>query len=109
MSYRVIGLLALLVGAVALGCAGSTAKPRARRGTRIERLLKVEVAEPVRKRIQRRLEVAATVEALHKVDVAARVPGIVKKLDESMDVGRQVKAGEVMLVLAVPDLDADEA
>ena len=37
---------------------------RTRRGARIERLPKLEVVEPVRKRLQRRLELAATVEAL---------------------------------------------
>jgi RND family efflux transporter MFP subunit len=105
MTYRLIGLLAL--GAFVAGCSQSA--PRPKRGARVERLLKVEVAHPVRKHIQRRLEVAATVEALRKVEVCARVPGVVKALDDSMEVGRKVKSGEVLLVLEVPELNAELA
>src|SRR5262249_3923608 len=70
---------------------------------------KLEVAEPVRKRLQRRVDLAASIEAMKKVEICARVSGVVKTLDDKMDVGRQVKAGEVMLVLDVPDLEADQA
>ena len=65
--------------------------------------------QPVRKRLVRKLELAATVEALKKVDLSARVPGEVKFLDDKMDIGRPVKENEVLLRLDVPDLDADLA
>jgi RND family efflux transporter MFP subunit len=99
-------LVAVLAPVVTLGCRESAAKPR--RGAVKERLPKLEVIRPVRKRLIRRLELAATVEALKKVDLAARVPGVVGFLDDKMDIGRKVKDGEVLLRLAVPDLDADK-
>src|SRR5262249_29305211 len=95
-----------LLAFVEAGCSPSAAR---KRGARVERLPKLEVVTPVRKRLQRRLELAATIEAMKKVEVCARVPGVVKTLDDKMDVGQQVKAGEVMLVLDVPDLEADRA
>src|SRR5690349_2081242 len=97
----------LMLGlALGLGCS-SGSKPR--RGERVERLPKLLVVEPARKRLQRRVEVSATVEAMKKVEICARVPGVVKVLDDKMDVGQEVKKGQVMLVLGVPELDADQA
>src|SRR5262249_48818461 len=83
--------------------------PGKKRGVLVERLPRVEVVHPVRKRIVRRLETSATVEALKKVDVSARVPGIVRDLDDKMDIGRTVKQGEVLLRLAVPERRPDGA
>jgi RND family efflux transporter MFP subunit len=43
------------------------------------------------------------------VDLTARVPGVIAHLGDDMDIGRSVKKDEVLLKLAVPDLDADLA
>src|SRR5436305_7369287 len=93
---------------LAAGC-GKTHAGRSKRGATVERLPRVEVVQPERKRLVRRLETSATVEALKKVDLSARVPGVVSQLDDRMDIGRPVKAGEVLLRLAVPELEADRA
>jgi RND family efflux transporter MFP subunit len=106
MSTRLLIPVAVLVSVALLGCGQSSVKHR--RGANTERLPKLEVIRPVRKRLIRRLELAATVEALKKVDLAARVPGVVGYLDDKMDIGRKVKEGEVLLRLSVPDLEADK-
>jgi RND family efflux transporter MFP subunit len=106
MRKNLLILAAVLSPIIALGCGQSSAKPR--RGAIKERLPKLEVIRPIRKRLIRRLELAATVEAMKKVDLAARVPGVVTYLDDKMDIGRKVKEGEVLLRLSVPDLDADK-
>jgi RND family efflux transporter MFP subunit len=80
---------------------------KAKRGATVERLPRFEVVTPTRKRLTRKLELAATVEALKKVEISARVPGVVLVLDDKMDIGREVKKDEVLLVLDVPDLEAD--
>jgi RND family efflux transporter MFP subunit len=54
------------------------------------------------------VELAATVEPLQRVDLCARVPGIVEYLPREIDIGRRVKAGEVVVRLGVPDLVADK-
>src|SRR5258708_4812140 len=97
MKLRMLCLLASAALAGLVGCGHVVAKPR--RGATVERLPRFEVVLPVRKRLVRKLELAATVEALKKVEIRARVPGIVKVLDDRMDIGREVKAGEVLLVL----------
>jgi RND family efflux transporter MFP subunit len=102
---RMIGLLIGLVLVVLLGC--SKSPTQSKRGQRIERLPRVEVVQSERKRLVRRLDVAATVEALKRVDVAARVPGIVAKIDDKMDIGKAVRQGDVLVQLAVPELEAD--
>jgi RND family efflux transporter MFP subunit len=100
--------VAAVAAVVLLGC-GREGGGRHRRGSTVERLPKLEVIQAARKRLIRRLEVAATVEALKRVELSARVPGIVSELGDDMDIGREVKAGEVLLRLAVPELDADRA
>jgi RND family efflux transporter MFP subunit len=105
MKLRIACLLLLPALAVSVGCGQFRARPR--RGAVVERLPRLEVVQPKRKRLIRTLELAATVEALKTVEISARVPGIVKILDDKMDIGREVKLGEVLLVLDVPELDAD--
>src|SRR5262245_16428735 len=98
--------LPLLAGVIA-GCGHGSAKTK--RGAVVERLPRLEVVQPVRKQLVRKLELAATVEALKKVDLSSRVPGIVGELADDMDIGRPVKKGEVLLRLAIPDLKAELA
>src|SRR5262245_54954030 len=81
---------------------------KARKRGFVERLPRLEVVQPARKHIQRRVELAATVEPLQRVDLAARVPGVVSYLPPQIDIGREVKKGEVLLRLAVPDLEAEK-
>jgi RND family efflux transporter MFP subunit len=71
-------------------------------------LPRVEVVRPQRTELQRRIDLSATVEALKRVELCARVPGIVDYLPDDVDIGRKVAAGEKLLHLAVPDLEADK-
>jgi RND family efflux transporter MFP subunit len=99
--------LALMLMALVVGCSRRPNRPQREAGVSIERLPKLEVTHPRRGRLKRFLEVSATVEALKKVEISARVPGVVGQLDDKMDIGRKVKEGEVLLRLDVPDLEAD--
>jgi RND family efflux transporter MFP subunit len=98
-----IAIALLLVGS--LGCGRGPGQPRR---AAEERLPRVEVVRPQRTELQRRVELSATVEALKRVELCARVPGAVDYLPDDVDIGRRVKAGEKLVHLAVPDLEADK-
>jgi RND family efflux transporter MFP subunit len=66
------------------------------------------VVQPSRTNLLRRVEVVATVEPFKRVDLNARVSGVVGYLPDDIDIGRKVKRGEILLRLAVPDLVADK-
>src|SRR5271155_2552164 len=108
MKLRGITCLGIIVlaGAV-VSCGELPGKPK--RGSKVERLPRVEVVQPIRKRLVRRLDVAATVEALQKGDLNARVPGVVYDLDDKIDIGLEVAKDQELLRLSVPDLDAEKA
>jgi RND family efflux transporter MFP subunit len=77
-----------------------------------DRLPRVEVVRPRRTTpadpLVRKIEVAATVEPLQRVDLCARVPGTVDYLPKEIDIGRKVKKGDQLVHLAVPDLEAEK-
>ena len=100
-----MGIAGLMVAAVlAIGC---SAKDAHHRQMAKDTLPRVEVLRPtVIESFPRRIELTVTVEPMAKVDLCARVPGIVKTLPETIDIGRRVKEGETLLVLDVPDLIA---
>lgn len=54
------------------------------------------------------LELPVTVEPLQKVDLCARVPGVIKELAADVDIGRRVHAGEKLIELHVPELEAQQ-
>jgi HlyD family secretion protein len=99
--------LALAATLAGVGCEKSA--PKARRGATRERLPRVLVVNPKMQPLARRLEVAATVEAMKSVDISARIPGIVRDLDDEMTIERVVKEGEILLKLDVPELVAEQA
>lgn len=101
-------LPAALMAAVA-GCGFADSK---RRPAEIERLPHLETVEPERYRLPVRIELSAMVEAMEKADLCARVPGTVESLQPDpgkpeFDIGRRITAGEPLVKLAVPDLEAD--
>ena len=98
-------LVAVVPLAAALGCGRGPVKPPR---SAEERLPRLEVVRPLRTALLRRVELAATVEPLKRIDLCARVPGIVEHLPDDVDIGRKVKAGEVLIRLGVPDLVADK-
>ena len=88
-----------------LGCGHGSGKPPRQE---LDRLPRVEVVRPLKTNLSRRVELAATVEPMKKVDVCTRVPGIVDHMPSSIDIGRMVRAGELLARLDVPDLEADK-
>jgi RND family efflux transporter MFP subunit len=100
--------LPALVLAASCGCADNKPHP-----ADIERLPHLETVQPERYRLPVRIELTALVEAMEKADLCARVPGIVESLQLSpgkpeIDIGSRVSAGEPLLKLAIPDLEADK-
>jgi RND family efflux transporter MFP subunit len=87
------------------GCESHAAKARKHR---VERLPRLEVIQPRAVSLARTIEVAVTIEPMEKVDLCARVPGVVAYLPADIDIGRRVKAGEKLVELAVPDLEAQK-
>src|SRR5215472_17777603 len=104
-SFGRIGWVAFLPLLAALGCGHGSAKPPRQE---LERLPRLEVTRPVRTNLFRRVELAATVEPMKKVDLCTRVPGIVGHLPDQVDIGRPVRGGEILARLEVPDLEADK-
>src|SRR5262245_23432149 len=109
MRWRVLSGYVLRTSSFVLLLAGcGHQKPRPRRGV-VERLPRLEVVAPARTAVTRKLEVAASVEPLKRVDLSARVPGVVDWMPDAVDIGRAVKKDEVLIRLAVPELRADLA
>jgi HlyD family secretion protein len=80
---------------------------------KIDHLPRLETVEPERYQLPVRTELSATVEAMEKADLCARVPGMVESLHLNLskteiDIGCRVSAGEPLMKLAVPDLEADK-
>jgi RND family efflux transporter MFP subunit len=102
----------IVAGAVAVaGCGtqrGKAPKPEE------ETLPRVETVSPEWGLMPIHIELSAVVEPMEKADLCARVPGVIEslQLDSSMpevDIGRLVTAGEPLVKLAIPDLEAEKA
>jgi RND family efflux transporter MFP subunit len=104
-SRRHFWVIAAVPLAAVLGCGHGPVKPPR---SQEERLPRLEVVRPLRTALLRRVELAATVEPLQRIDLCARVPGVVEHLPSDIDIGRKVKAGEALIRLAVPELVADK-
>jgi RND family efflux transporter MFP subunit len=95
--------VSLLLMLVALAGCGSPSAPTAPR----ERLARVETTAPAVESLPIRVELTATVEPLYRVDVCARVNGVVAEFfPANLDIGQRVLAGAPVLRLAVPELEA---
>ena len=103
-SKKIIQRLAVLSGAV-LGallssCGGRTAA--AGKSSKAAQGPEVAVVRVVRKTLQRSLVVSSELVPFQQIDVYAKESGFVQKLN--VDYGTRVKAGEVMAVLEIPEL-----
>jgi RND family efflux transporter MFP subunit len=105
MRRRLFGLGLVAACAVGLGCGSHQAAPRP---TGDERLPRLEVVTPLLTNLVRRIDLVATVEPMERADLCVRVPGVVHYPSPDIDIGRQVRAGEVLAKLAVPDLAAQQ-
>ena len=95
------GCLTLAVFALA-GC-GTPPAPTPTR----ERLARVETTGPAVEALPIRVELTATVEPLYRVDLCARVTGVVAEFyPANLDIGHRVAAGAPLLRLDVPELES---
>jgi RND family efflux transporter MFP subunit len=102
-----------LLAAVCLAACGCRARPDPSEAADVEHLPRVETVRAERGLLAVNIEVTASVEALEKSDLCARVPGIIEtyQFDPSqppVDIGRRVTKGEPLVRLSVPDLEADK-
>jgi RND family efflux transporter MFP subunit len=100
---RIPLFLLALGGITALGCGSKETRPR-----QVDRCPSLETVQPTRTLLPLRIELSATIEPLEKADLCARIPGVVKFLPPEVDIGRRVTAGEKLLELDVPELEAQE-
>jgi multidrug efflux pump subunit AcrA (membrane-fusion protein) len=96
-------LLCLAVGTL-VGCNSGTSRPPEDDG---EHLPRVEYIKPHHRALRVAIELTATIEPMEKTDLCARVPGVVPTLPVDLDIGRPIEAGEELLKLLIPDLEAE--
>jgi len=92
---------------VAFGGAAVISHKAAKGPEPLERLRRLETVAPTREPVRTvRVEVLATVEALEKADLCARVAGVVDAVPPEVEIGRRILAGQALIHLHVPDLHA---
>lgn len=97
--YLPAGLAVMMAVALA-GCSGSADKHVQANGPTVT----VGVTKVVRKSLGRQITLSSELVPFQEIDVYAKESGYVKKLD--VDYGTRVKAGQVMAVLEIPELEA---
>jgi RND family efflux transporter MFP subunit len=106
------GIKALVV-VVGLGAGGIVAErhlvasPSPVNSTKADSASRVEVVRPRRVTVARRLQTNATLEAFEEADLFAKVSGYLS--DVRVDIGDHVKAGEVLAVIDVPEMEQELA
>jgi RND family efflux transporter MFP subunit len=92
--------IVVLVAAEFVACSGSGNRPVQASGPNIT----VGVTKVVRKSLGRQITLSSELVPFQEIDVYAKESGYVKKL--LVDYGTHVKAGQVMAVLEIPELEA---
>jgi RND family efflux transporter MFP subunit len=107
------GIKVLVVVVVALGAGGIVAErhlaasPSPVNSTKANRPPRVEVVRPRRVTVAQRLQTNATLEAFEEADLFAKVSGYLS--DVRVDIGDHVKAGQVLAVIDVPEMEKELA
>jgi RND family efflux transporter MFP subunit len=107
------GIKVLVVAAVALGAGGIVAErhlaasPSPVNSRKADSLPRVEVVRPRRVTVAQRLQTNATLEAFEEADLFAKVSGYLS--DVRVDIGDHVKAGQVLAVIDVPEMEKELA
>jgi len=83
------------------------ASPSPLNPTKADSAPRVEVVHPRRVTVAQRLETNATLEAFEEADLFAKVSGYLS--DVRVDIGDHVKAGEVLAVIDVPEMEQELA
>jgi len=107
------GIKVLVVLVVALGAGGIVAErhlaasPSPVHSTKADSPPRVEIVRPRRVTAARRLQTNATLEAFEEADLFAKVSGYLS--DVRVDIGDHVKAGQVLAVIDVPEMEQELA
>jgi len=103
-------VVALTAGAIVAQRNMAAAPPPAK-STEVDSRPRIEVAHPRRVTVAQRLQTNATLAAFEEADLFAKVTGYLA--DVRVDIGDHVKAGQVLAVIDIPELQqqlaADEA
>jgi RND family efflux transporter MFP subunit len=108
-----IKVLVVVVVVVALGVGGIVAErhlaasPSPVNSTKANSPPRVEVVRPRRVTVAQRLQTNATLEAFEEADLFAKVSGYLS--DVRVDIGDHVKAGQVLAVIDVPEMEKELA
>src|SRR6266404_3930726 len=107
------GIKVLVVAAVGLGAGGIVAErhlaasPSPVNSRKADSPPRVEVVRPRRVTAARRLQTNASLEAFEEADLFAKVSGYLS--DVRVDIGDHVKAGQVLAVIDVPEMEQELA
>src|SRR5260221_3797547 len=105
-----IKVLVVVVGVAAAGIVAErhlTASPSPMNSTKADTPPRVEVVRPRRVTVAQRLQTNATLEAFEEADLFAKVSGYLS--DVRVDIGDHVKAGQVLAVIDVPEMEKELA
>src|ERR1700716_4475067 len=103
----------VLIVVVGVGAAGIVAEwqlaaaPSPVNSTKVDGPPRVEVVRPRRVTVAHRLQTNATLEAFEEADLFAKVSGYLS--DVRVDIGDHVKAGQVLAVIDVPEMEQELA
>src|SRR5258707_4896910 len=113
MNFTIRTGIKVLVVVVAVGAAGIiagrhlAASPSPVNLTKADSPPRVEVARPRRVTVAHRLQTNATLEAFEETDLFAKVSGYLS--DVRVDIGDHVKAGQVLAVIDIPEMEQELA
>jgi RND family efflux transporter MFP subunit len=93
---------AVVTAAVASGCQRSTEK---KAGYSAQTVTRVEVVRPERRTVQRMVSEPGQLEAFETTPIHAKIAGYVQNV--SVDIGYEIKKGQVLAELWVPEVAAD--
>src|SRR5258708_4585495 len=110
-SQRGIKVLMVVVVAIAAGAIvaqrNMAAAPTPAKSTEVDSRPRIEVVQPRRVTVARRLQTNATLAAFEEADLFAKVTGYLS--DVRVDIGDHVKAGQILAVIDIPELEQELA
>ena len=100
---KVLMAVAALAAAFIVAQRNMAAAPPPAKSTEADNRPRVEVVDPRRVTVAQRLQTNATLEAFETADLFAKVTGYLS--DVRVDIGDHVKAGHVLAVIDIPELE----
>src|SRR5690242_9920867 len=109
MNFRSRTGIKVFVVVIGLGAGGIVAErhlaasPSQAKSTEVDSRPQVEVVHPRRLTVAQRLQTNATLAAFEEADIFANISGYLS--DVRVDIGDHVKAGQVLAVIDVPEME----